>query len=165
MSYCVNCGVELADSERRCPLCHTEVHNPRQPYDRKIPKHAHGTANLARYTSSSKQIMEAVTALFDRIIDKDLLARRVNLTAANVLDEAAVEREESCEQLDFFSTSQAGQKEKEREEVELARERRRQEAMLAIKKKFGKNAILKEMDLQEDATAMDRNGRIGGHKA
>ena len=134
-------------------------------YGRKIPKHAHGTANLARYTSSSKQIMEAVTALFDRIIDKDLLARRVNLTAANVLDEAAVEREESCEQLDFFSTSQAGQKEKEREEVELARERRRQEAMLAIKKKFGKNAILKGMDLQEDATAMDRNGRIGGHKA
>lgn len=134
-------------------------------YGRKIPKHAHGTANLARYTSSSKQIMEAVTALFDRIIDKDLLARRVNLTAANVLDEAAVEREESCEQLDFFSTSQAEQKEKEREEVELARERRRQEAMLAIKKKFGKNAILKGMDLQEDATAMDRNGRIGGHKA
>ena len=138
MSYCVNCGVELADSERRCPLCHTEVHNPRQPYDRKIPKHAYGTANLARYTSSSKQIMEAVTALFDRIIDRKLLVRRINLTASNVLDETAVKQEESCEQLDLFSSSQEGQQEKEQEEAELARERRWQEAMLAIKKKFGK---------------------------
>ena len=130
-------------------------------YDRKIPKHAYGTANLARYTSSSKQIMEAVTALFDRIIDRKLLVRRINLTASNVLDETAVKQEESCEQLDLFSSSQEGQQEKEQEEAEL----RWQEAMLAIKKKFGKNAILKEMDLQEDATAMDRNGRIGGHKA
>lgn len=134
-------------------------------YGRKIPKHAHSTANLPRYTSSGKQIMEAVTALFDRIIDRDLLARRINLTAANVLDEAAVKQEESCEQLDLFSASQEGQKEKEQEEAALARERRRQKAMLAIKKKFGKNALLKAMDLQEDATAVDRNGRIGGHRA
>ena len=107
-------------------------------YDRKIPKHAYGTANLARYTSSSKQIMEAVTALFDRIIDRKLLVRRINLTASNVLDETAVKQEESCEQLDLFSSSQEGQQEKEQEEAELARERRWQEAMLAIKKKFGK---------------------------
>lgn len=159
----VGYDIENLKDENRRKNYRGEVTTDR--YGRKIPKHAHGTANLPRYTSSGKQIMEAVTALFDRIIDRDLLARRINLTAANVLDEAAVKREESCEQLDLFSASQESQKEKDREEAELARERRRQEAMLAIKKKFGKNAILKGMDLQEDATAVDRNGRIGGHKA
>lgn len=134
-------------------------------YGRKIPKHAHGTANLPRYTSSSKRIMEAATELFDRIIDKELLTRRINLTAVNVLEEAAVKREEACEQLDLFSIGQESQAKKQREEAELARERNRQEAMLAIKKRFGKNAILKGMDLEADATAADRNGRIGGHKA
>lgn len=159
----VGYDIENLTDENRRKNYRGEVTTDR--YGRKTPKHAHGTANLPRYTSSSKQIMEAVTALFDRIIDRDLLARRINLTAANVLGEEAVKQEESCEQLDLFSASQEGQKEKEQEEAALARERRRQEAMLAIKKKFGKNAILKGMDLQEDATAMDRNGRIGGHKA
>ena len=146
----VGYDIENLTDENRRKNYRGEVTTDR--YGRKIPKHAHGTANLLRYTSSSKQIMEAVTALFDRIIDRDLLARRINLTAANVLDEAAVKQEER-------------QQEKEKEEAALARERRRQEAMLAIKKKFGKNAILKGMDLQEEATARDRNGRIGGHRA
>lgn len=158
----VGYDIENLTDENRRKNYRGEVTTDR--YGRKTPKHAHGTVNLPRYTSSSKQIMEAVTALFDRIIDRDRLARRINLTATNVLDEDAVKREESCEQLDLFSTLQDGQQEKEREEAALARERRRQEAMLAIKKKFGKNAILKGMDLQGDATAMDRNGRLGGHK-
>lgn len=134
-------------------------------YGRKIPKQAHGTVNLSQYTSSGRQLMAAATELFDRIIDRDLLTRRINLTAANVLDRAGVEQTEACEQLDFFSSTPESQEKKKQEKAELARERKRQEAMLAIKRKFGKNAILKGMDLQEDATAIDRNGRIGGHRA
>lgn len=142
---------------------HGEVVTDR--YGRKIPKHAHGTVNLNTYTSSTKQILDAVTELFDRIIDKDLLVRRLNLSAAHVLDEAAAKKEESVEQLDFFSVSAAGQEEKEREEAERIREKKRQQALLEIKRKYGKNAILKGMNLQEGATAKDRNGKIGGHKA
>lgn len=134
-------------------------------YGRKVPKHAHGTENLASYTSSSKQIIDAVTRLYERIADKDLLMRRVNLVACNVLTEDAAREKESYEQLDLFSVTEAAQTQKAVREQELARERKRQEALLAIRKKFGKNAILKGMDLQEGATAQERNGQIGGHKA
>lgn len=134
-------------------------------YGRQIPKHAHGTTNLRQYTSSTRLILDAVTELFDRIVDKRLLVRRVNLVACRVLDEDAAREKDSCEQLDFFSITESAQQQAAAEGKELERERRRQQAMLAIKKKFGKNAIIKGMDLQEGATAMERNAQIGGHKA
>ena len=134
-------------------------------YGRQIPKHAHGTTNLRQYTSSTRLILDAVTELFDHIVDKRLLVRRVNLVACRALDEDAAREKDSCEQLDFFSITESAQQQAAAEEKELERERRRQQAMLAIKKKFGKNAIIKGMDLQEGATAMERNAQIGGHKA
>ena len=134
-------------------------------YGRQIPKHAHGTTNLKQYTSSTRLILDAVTELFDHIVDKRLLVRRVNLVACRVLDEDAAREKDSCEQLDFFSITEGAQQQAAAEEKELERERRRQQAMLVIKKKFGKNAIIKGMDLQEGATAMERNAQIGGHKA
>ena len=109
--------------------------------------------------------MDAVTELFERIADENLLVRRLNLTAGNVLTESAAQKEEAVEQLDLFSLSSTSQEKRAEEEKKLVRERKRQEAMLAIKRKYGKNAILKGMNLQEGATAKDRNGKIGGHKA
>ena len=152
----------LTDPQRR-----KNYHGPvtTDMYGRKVPKHAHGTANLERYTSSTKQIMEAVTELYDRIVDENLLIRRLNLVANNVLTEQAARETESCEQLDFFTVTQKAQQQHAEQQKELERERRRQQAMLCIKKKFGKNAIVKGMDLQEGATAMQRNAQIGGHKA
>ena len=135
-------------------------------YGRKIPKHAHGTANLDGYTSSTKKILEAVSELYDRIVDKNLLVRRLNITAAHVMDEAsAPKKNDGYEQLDFFTDYAALQAKQEKEKAELERERKMQQAMLTIKKKFGKNAILKGMNLEEGATAKDRNKQIGGHKA
>ena len=152
----------LTDPQRRKCYCGAVTTDR---YGRSVPKHAHGTANLEHFTSSTKLILEAVTALYDRIVDENLLVRRVNLTANNVLDEQAAQEREACEQLDFFSITQEAQTQQAKEEKQLARERKRQEAMLAIKKKFGKNAIVKGMDLQEGATTMERNRQIGGHKA
>lgn len=135
-------------------------------YGRDVPVHAHGTQNLERYTSSSKEIVKATGELFDRIADKKLLVRRLNVVAAHVIPEDKVPKvEDTVEQLDFFTDYAAEQAEQEKKDAELARERKRQEAMLAIKKKFGKNAILKGMNLEEGATARDRNEQIGGHKA
>ena len=131
------------------------------PYGRKIPKHAHGTTNLGRRTSSTRLITDAVMELFDRIVDESLLIRRVNLVAANVLPEQAVRQELSFQQLDLFADVQ----QQEAEEAQLEREKRRQQAVLAIRKKFGKNSILKGMNYEEGATTRDRNGQIGGHKA
>ena len=131
------------------------------PYGRKIPKHAHGTANLGRRTSSTRLITDAVMDLFDRIVDRNLLVRRINLVAANVLPEQAVQQELSFQQLDLFADTQK----QEEEEAQLEREKRRQQAVLSIRKKFGKNAILKGMNYEEGATTRDRNSQIGGHKA
>lgn len=135
-------------------------------YGREVPKHSHGTQNLERYTSSTKQIVDAATALFDRIADKTLLVRRLNIVATHVIPEGeAPKMEPGFEQLDLFTDYAAEQAKREKEDAELSRERKRQEAVLAIKKKFGKNAILKGMNLEEGATARDRNAQIGGHKA
>lgn len=134
-------------------------------YGRKVPKHAHGTTNLKKQTSSTRLITEAVLELYDRIADKSLLIRRINITANKLVDESAVSKTEEFEQLDLFTDYQAREKEEAKEEADLEREKRMQRAMLDIKKKFGKNAILKGMNLQEGATAKDRNEQIGGHKA
>ena len=135
-------------------------------YGRQIPKHAHGTANLDGHTSSTKKIMCAASDLFDRIVDKNLLVRRLNIVANHVLPEAdAPKKNDGYEQLDFFTDYAALDAEQEKEKAELAREKKMQQAVLTIKKKFGKNAILKGMNLEEGATAKDRNSQIGGHKA
>ena len=134
-------------------------------YGRAVPKSAHGTANLGRLTSSTKHILDAVTELFERTVDKNLLIRRVNITANHVVDEETVQKRDSYEQLDLFTDYAAVQAKKEDEDAELAREKKIQEAMLDIKRKHGKNAILKGMNLEEGATTVDRNKQIGGHKA
>lgn len=134
-------------------------------YGRQIPKHAHGTANLDGHTSSTKKIMCAASELFDRIVDKNLLVRRLNIVANHVLPEADAPKNDGYVQLDLFTDYAALEANQERERAELEREKKMQQAMLTIKKKFGKNAILKGMNLEEGATAKDRNRQIGGHKA
>lgn len=134
-------------------------------YGREVPKHAHGTGNLGRHTSSTKQIVEAASALFDSIVDKNLLIRRINVTANHVIEEAALPKEPEAEQLDLFTDYAEEEARRKAEETELERERTMQLAMLTIKKRYGKNAILKGMNFEEGATAKDRNSQIGGHKA
>lgn len=135
-------------------------------YGRMIPKHAHGTERLETYTSSTNKIINVATTLFDKIVDANLLIRRINIVAGHVLPEdEAPNRSDDCEQLDMFTDYAAVQAQRQKEEDELNRERKVQEALLTIKKRFGKNAILKGMNLQEGATAKDRNEQIGGHKA
>lgn len=135
-------------------------------YGRQIPKHAHGTANLPSHTSSTKKIMAAMSDLYDRVVNKDLLIRRLNVVACNVLSEASMpQKNDDFEQLDLFIDQTAKQAEQAAETAELERERKLQRTTLAIKKKFGKNAILKGMNLEAGATARERNAQIGGHKA
>ena len=111
-------------------------------------------------TSSTRLITDAMMDLFDRITDPNLLVRRVNVVACRITPERAVPPEE-VQQLDFFMDYAA----KEREDASLEKEKRRQQAVLTIRKRFGKNAILKGMNYQEGATTRDRNAQIGGHKA
>lgn len=134
-------------------------------YGRKVPKHAHGTTNLDRQTSSTQLITKAVMELYDRIVDRNLLVRRITVTANRLVDESCAKHTDVYQQLDLFTDYEALKKKQAEEDAVLERERRMQKAMLDIKKKFGKNAILKGMNLQEGATAKDRNTRIGGHKA
>lgn len=134
-------------------------------YGRKVPKHAQGTVNLAHRSSSTKQIVEAVTELYDRIVNPKLLVRRVTVTANHLVEESAAADTQDFEQLDLFTDYEAAAKEREEESAFLAKERKLQEAMLAVKKKYGKNAMLKGMNLQEGATTRERNHQIGGHKA
>ena len=133
-------------------------------YGRSIPKNAHGTINLGRKTSSAKLIIDAVMKLYSRIADKNLYVRRINITANNVVYESSVEKEDSYEQLSLF-TDYADEQEAKKEEEFLLREKKMQRAVLDIKKKYGRNAIIKGMNLQEGATAKERNRQIGGHKA
>ena len=134
-------------------------------YGRSVPKHAHGTTRLPKYSSSTKQILEAVTELYDRIVDDTLLVRRLNIVANNVINVNDVPDEPAFEQMDMFTDYEARKVEQEQDAASLEREKKMQAAMLAIKKKYGKNAILKGMNLEEGATAKDRNRQIGGHKA
>lgn len=134
-------------------------------YGRRVPKHAHGTTNLTRKTSSTKIITEAVMELYDRIVNPSLLVRRVTLTANHVTDEKSVVEENLYEQMSLFTDYNVSIQRQQQEAEELERERRMQKAVLSIKKKYGKNAILKGMNLQKGATTMERNNQIGGHKA
>lgn len=134
-------------------------------YGREVPKHARGTANIGRQTSSTHLITDAVTELYERIVDKNLLIRRINLTACNVILEEDVVKDDSPEQLNFFEDYEEKEKKKAELEASLDRERRMQDALVKIKHKYGKNAILKGMNYKDGATARDRNKQIGGHKA
>ena len=133
-------------------------------YGRKIPKHAHGTQNLKMQTSSEKLIRTATLELFDRIVDKDLLVRRLYITAGKVVDESE-KKEPVPEQMDLFTDYAEEERKRAEEKERLEKERKRQQAVLDIKNKYGKNAILKGMNLEEGATAKSRNRQIGGHKA
>ena len=134
-------------------------------YGRSIPKHAHGTENLQRKTSSSQVLADAMMNLYRRITDKNLLIRRIAMSANRVTDEKCMEEKPEFQQLDFFTDYKALQQQMEEEKSRLQEERQMQETLLNIKKKFGKNAVLKGMSLQEGATARDKNNQIGGHKA
>ena len=132
-------------------------------YGRKIPKHGHGTQNLSRHTASTREIVGAVDALYDRIVDERLLVRRITLAACHVMDRQAADAARPFEQMDISSLLES----EENADAKAAEEREKkiQETVLAIKHRFGKNAILKGMNLEEGATAKDRNSQIGGHKA
>ena len=134
-------------------------------YGRAVPKAAHGIANLGGQTSSTKRIVEAMMALYDRIVDKALLIRRVNLTANRLEEESTAAQKQTAEQLDLFTDYAALEAQRKAEAEALAEEKKLQLAMLAIQKKYGKNAILKGMNLEEGATTRMRNQQIGGHKA
>ena len=134
-------------------------------YGRKIPKHAHGTVNLDRQTSSTRIIVEAMLGLFDRIVDKKLLVRRVTISANRVVSESSVSISAPMEQMDLFTDYEELERKKKAEQAALEREKKAQKAIIALRKKFGKNAVLKGMNLQEGATTKDRNEQVGGHKA
>ena len=133
-------------------------------YGRKIPKHTVGTENFS-YTSSANDLLKAVTVLYDRIVDQNLLIRRLSISANKLLDETSASKEEPAEQLDLFTDYTTKEKQEQADKAAHTRERKLQEAMLGIKKRYGKNAILKGMNLEEGATARERNQTIGGHHA
>ena len=132
-------------------------------YGRKIPKQAHGSENIGRYTSSTKLITAAVVRLFERIVDSNLLVRRMYVVANHTVDESTVK--EPSEQLDLFMDFETIEKQKAQEDDELQKEKSLQKAVISLQKKFGKNSVLKGMNLKEGATTIQRNGQIGGHKA
>lgn len=135
-------------------------------YGRKVPKSAHGTANLHRFTSSSRLIGKAILALYDEIVDKRLLVRRLNISTNHVISEEQMrQRASKPVELDMFTDYEAVKKEKQIEEAALARERKIQETIINIKNKFGKNSLFRGLNFDEGSTAKERNKQIGGHKA
>ena len=135
-------------------------------YGKAVPKHAHGTANFEMLTSSSNMMMNTAAELFDRLVNPDLLIRRLNLTVNHVVPESvAAAQHTEPQQLDLFTDYDALEKQKQKEQAKLEKERRMQEVQLKIKQRFGKNAILRGLNFSEGATAIERNEQIGGHKA
>lgn len=134
-------------------------------YGRQVPKHAQGTANLGAHTSSGRRITDAVLEVFDRVVDRHLLVRRLNLSVNHVVDEDKARKSVAARQLDLFTDYEELERQREEEERALSKERRLQDARLAINERFGKNAILKGLNLEEGATQKDRNEQIGGHKS
>ena len=134
-------------------------------YGRNIPKHAHGTINLKEKTSSTKIIMDAAIKLYDKIINKDLLVRRINIVANNVISESDIKNDRNrTEQISLFIDYKKQDKEKIKNYIERKEENDLQHAIIDIKNKYGKNAILKGMNLEKDGTTIQRNSQIGGHK-
>ena len=148
----------LTDPKRRAEYKGEVV---KDRYDREIPKHARGTANLGKHSSSTKLITEKTLELFERIVDKDLLTRRLTITANHLLTEDEAKNIAPAEQLSFFDEP----KDLEKKEGNDEREKRVQKAVLEIKNRFGANAIMKGTSYQDAATGIERNESIGGHKA
>lgn len=134
-------------------------------YGRRVPKGINGTINLSRCTSSSQLITSAALELFERLTeDHELLIRRLSIAANHVISEADIP-EEQAEQLDLFTDPAAEEEKKHRENEALEREKKRQLAVISIKNRYGKNAVILGTSLREGATAMERNRQIGGHNA
>lgn len=150
----------LTDPERR-----RNYHGPvvTDPYGRKVPKHGHGTETFPEHTASEKHIMEAIVHLYRRIADPNLLVRRITLAACRLIPEQ--EKKQQYLQLDIFTDPVEEQHRQEAEAQRLDKEKRKQKALLGIRKRFGKNAVMKGMNLEEGATTKDRNEQVGGHKA
>lgn len=135
-------------------------------YGRTVPKPAHGSVNLGKFTSSSKQILAAVVDLYERITDANLSVRRVTVTANHVIDEKSLPKpEDKAEQLELFTDYEAVEQERKQAEKEEQKEKSLQHAMIAIKEKYGKNAILKGSNLEQGAMTIERNQQVGGHRA
>ena len=142
-------------------------------YGKPVPKQAHGSINLSGMTSSSQEIIEKMLELFDRIVNPVLLIRRMYVVANHIMPEAEIRAQEAeaFTQMNLFDLMSAdagsGQAKEDAEEAEdhRTKERRLQEAILDVKDRYGKNALMKGMNLQEGATAMERNRKIGGHRA
>lgn len=134
-------------------------------YGRTVPNHAHGTISLSCFSSSTKKFVSSATQLFDRIVDTSLLIRRIALVANHVVYESDISKNAIYEQIDLFTDYAEKKMEEEKKKAEHEKERKLQQALLDIKHKFGKNAILKGISLQDGATAKERNSQIGGHKA
>lgn len=149
----------LKDPERRKKYSGEIVEDG---YGRPVPKPAHGSVNLERYTDSAKSVMEAVSALYDRIVDRDLLVRKIYLTANRVVDREIPS--EPPRQLDLFTDYRAEEAKEKARKAACEKERRMQETVLSVHEKFGKNALVRGMDLEEGATTRDRNNQIGGHR-
>ncbi|MBQ6382447.1 MAG: DNA methylase [Clostridia bacterium] len=134
-------------------------------YGRTVPKKAHGSENIGRQTSSTREIMDAAMRLYDRIADRELMIRRMYVAANHVKDQNTVRAEQDYEQLDMFSVLPDEVQRREKEESDLAREAKLQQSILSIRGKYGKNALLRGTSYQEGATGRERNQQIGGHKA
>lgn len=132
-------------------------------YGRRVPFHAHGTANIDSPTSSSQKLTEKIAALFDRIVNPILLVRRINLSANHVIRENDPKARPKPVEADLFTDFDELERKERDEQLQLERERRRQQAVLTIKKRFGKNAILKGLNYTDGATQKQRNQQIGGH--
>ena len=152
----------LSDPKRACNYRGPVVLDP---YGRRIPKHAHGTASLNHHTASAREIMSAAGELFDRIVNPDLLIRRLSVTANHTLPESTASQSIRYEQLDLLTDYADLENRYNQEQAALKREKKLQQTMLAIKKKYGRNSIVRGMSLEEGATARERNKQIGGHKA
>ena len=130
-------------------------------YGRKVPKHAHGTINIESRTSSTKIIVDKTEELYTKIVNPNLLIRRINLVADNVIDRAESEKLDKYEQIDLFIDYNEIEEKRKKENAE----NKIQKTMIELKDKYGKNAIVKGMNLQEGGTTIERNNQIGGHKA
>ena len=134
-------------------------------YGRSVPKHAHGTANFRHHTSSTEEITRGIIELYDRIINPVLLIRRINISVNNLVPESNRKASEQVDQLDFFTDYTELERRRQEQEKSYAREKKKQNAVISIRKKYGGNAVIRGMSLEEGATAIDRNKQIGGHKA
>lgn len=133
-------------------------------YGRKIPKYSHGTININHKTSSSKIIREEVVKQYNKIVNKNLLIKRINISANNLVNESIIKEEIIYEQFDLFSDNEKIDRNNKKQKIEEEQERNLQNTILNIKNKYGKNSILKVMNLEEGATTIDRNNQIGGHR-